>query len=73
MSSTPISTVIGPVGTGVDANGWTTFTPSVDTRTIYVSSSTGSDTNSCLSPSSPVGTTKRFSLRRFKRGLRSSS
>lgn len=33
----------------VDANGWTVFTPSNDSRIIYVSSSTGSDANNGLS------------------------
>ena len=51
-----MTALIGPVGSGIDANGWTTFTPSAGSQTIYVSSSTGSDTNSGLSPSSPVAT-----------------
>src|SRR5688572_21963771 len=38
-----------------DANGWTNFTPSGDSRVIYVSS-TGNDSNSGLSASSPVKT-----------------
>ncbi len=46
-----------------DANGWTVVTPSSDTRTIFVSSSTGSDLNSGLSALSPVKTlTKAQSL-----------
>ena len=44
------------VGTGLDANGWTTFASSADTRTIYVSSSTGNDANNGLSPNSAVAT-----------------
>ena len=44
------------VGTGLDANGFTTFTPSADTRIIYVSSSTGNDSNNGLSPNSAVAT-----------------
>src|SRR5689334_15649541 len=36
------------------SDGWTKFAPSVDTRIIYVSSSTGSDSNSGLLPISPV-------------------
>jgi hypothetical protein len=32
------------------SGGWTVFTPSVDTRTVYVSSSTGNDANNGLSP-----------------------
>jgi hypothetical protein len=38
----------------LDANGWTVFTPSRDTRMIYVSSSTGNDSNSGLSKSRPI-------------------
>jgi hypothetical protein len=38
------------------ASGWTTFTPSPDTRTVYVSSSTGNDSNTGLSQSSPKRT-----------------
>ena len=44
------------VGTGLDANGWTTFASSADTRTIYVSSSTGNDANNGLSSNSAVAT-----------------
>ena len=44
------------VGTGLDANGWTTFAPSADTRIIYVSSSNGSDSNSGLSQNAAVAT-----------------
>src|SRR4051812_11989238 len=47
----------------LDANGWTNITPSSDTRTIYVSSSSGSDSNNGLSASSPVKTiAKGYSL-----------
>ena len=38
----------------LDADGWTSVTPSSDTHIIYVSSSTGSDANNGLSPSTPV-------------------
>jgi len=38
----------------LDANGWTVATPSPEARVIYISSSTGSDSNSGLSPSMPV-------------------
>lgn len=38
----------------MDSNGWTVVTPSSDTRKIYVSSSSGKDSNSGLSSSSPV-------------------
>ncbi len=44
---------------------WTTFTPSVDTKTIYVSSSTGSDSNSGLDAAHPIATlAKGYSLMR---------
>lgn len=39
-----------------ETDGWTSFTPSLDTRTVYVSSSTGSDANSGYSPTSPKRT-----------------
>ena len=38
----------------VDSAGWTTFAPSGGARVVYVSSSSGSDSNSGLSASSPV-------------------
>ena len=47
------------VGTGLDANGWTTFTPSSDTRIIYVSSSTGSDSNNGFSQNAAVATIEK--------------
>src|SRR4249920_4117390 len=40
----------------LDPSGWTIFTPSADTHTIYVSNSTGSDRNTGRSPSTPVKT-----------------
>src|SRR5262245_25827992 len=43
-------------GRSVDAGGWTTFSPSHDTRIVYVSSSTGSDVNDGLSRNTPVKT-----------------
>ncbi len=43
----------------LDANGYTHVTPSSDTKTIYVSSSQGNDSNSGLSPDSPVRTINR--------------
>jgi hypothetical protein len=49
----------------VDGNGWTTIVPSSDSRIIYVSSSTGSDTNSGLFENAPVKTlAKGYSLLR---------
>lgn len=39
--------------------GWTELTPSLDTRVIYVSTSTGSDRNNGLSPQTPVRTADR--------------
>ena len=38
----------------LDTNGWTVFTPSLDTRIVYVSSSMGNDANDGLSISTPV-------------------
>jgi len=43
----------------VDSAGWTTFAPSSGARVVYVSSSGGSDSNSGLSPSSPVASLAR--------------
>src|SRR6266478_762988 len=40
----------------LDPNGWTVFTPSSGTRTIYISNSSGNDSNSGLSQSTPVKT-----------------
>ncbi len=37
-------------------SSWTTFTPSADTRIVYVSSSTGNDSNNGLSPFTPKAT-----------------
>lgn len=44
-------TVVKP--TAASSKGFTVFKPSSDSRIIYVSSSTGSDNNDCLSQSSP--------------------
>jgi hypothetical protein len=38
---------------GSSSTGWTVFTPSADTRIVYVSSSTGNDSNNGLSDTSP--------------------
>lgn len=40
----------------VDAGGWTTVTPSSDSRIVYVSSSTGNDANDGLSEATPKAT-----------------
>jgi hypothetical protein len=40
----------------LDASGWTVFIPSADTHVIYVSNSTGRDTNTGRSASAPVKT-----------------
>jgi len=40
----------------MNSAGWTVVTPSAGARVIYVSSSSGNDRNSGLSPSSPVAT-----------------
>jgi hypothetical protein len=42
-----------------NADGWTIFDPSPDTRTVYVSSSLGNDANSGLTPKDPVRTIAR--------------
>ncbi len=42
-----------------DASGFTTLTPSSDTRTIYVSSSTGNDAKDGLAPDTAVKTVER--------------
>ncbi|MFG0246432.1 MAG: hypothetical protein ACF8MF_10345 [Phycisphaerales bacterium JB052] len=42
-----------------DGSFWTQFTPSVDTRLIFVSSSEGSDSNSGLTPERPVKSLER--------------
>ncbi len=38
------------------SDGWTTFAPSADTRTVFVSSSSGNDANNGLSPATPKRT-----------------
>src|SRR5262245_47418917 len=43
----------------LDVNGWTVFTPSADTRIIYVSNSVGNDVNNGLSPNTPVKSLSR--------------
>lgn len=43
----------------LDANGWTTFQPDAGDHVIYVSSSQGKDTNTGLSPATPVKTLQR--------------
>ena len=44
------------LGVSTDASGYTIFTPSSDTRVIYVSSSQGNDANDGLSPQNPKRT-----------------
>ena len=52
-----LSSSLAHAGIGdIDANGWTQLTPSADSRLVYVSSSTGSDTNDGLSPATPKQT-----------------
>ena len=43
----------------IDSAGWTVVTPPAGTRTVYVSSSAGSDQNGGLSPGSPVKSLER--------------
>jgi hypothetical protein len=52
--TTPLPTPLPPPTEG--EYGWTEFKKSVDTRVVYVSSSTGSDSNNGLSETSPVKT-----------------
>jgi len=40
----------------IGPDGWTEITPSSDTRVVYVSASTGSDSNTGLTPQSPLKT-----------------
>lgn len=54
MHSRSVSLTIDP--SAPPSSGWTNFTPSADTRTVYVSSSTGNDSNSGLSQSTPKRT-----------------
>lgn len=44
------------VKTATSGSGWTQFTPSPDTRTVYVSSSQGNDANNGLSEATPKKT-----------------
>jgi hypothetical protein len=41
---------------GTLSTGWTTFTPSADSRIVYVSNSLGNDSNNGLSPAAPKRT-----------------
>jgi hypothetical protein len=49
-----LATCAARAGVSLNADGWTDFTPSSDTRIVYVSDSMGSDSNSGLSDSDPV-------------------
>jgi chitodextrinase len=44
-----------------DADGWTVITPSADSKIIYVSSSTGNDSNNGLSPENAVANIEKAS------------
>ncbi len=57
---------VGPPGEETDPNaGWTVLTPSADSRLIYVSSSTGNDSNNGLSETAPIKTiAKAFTIAR---------
>ena len=52
LSSSLVHAGIG----NIDANGWTTLAPSGDSVLVYVSSSTGSDSNNGLTPATPKQT-----------------
>ena len=43
----------------LDAAGWTVVDPSADTRTVYVSSSEGDNSNTGLTPDDPVQTLRK--------------
>jgi len=53
VTERPVEVVVSPPSSSV---GWTEFTPSADTRIIYVSQSEGSDSNNGLSKTTPVKT-----------------
>ncbi len=44
------------VSSGAQADGWTSFTPSADTRMVFVSNSVGNDSNDGLSQATPKRT-----------------
>jgi hypothetical protein len=54
--STPVQAQTAAPATKIDADGWTTFTPSADTRIVYVSNSTGSDIYAGSAEDKPVKT-----------------
>ncbi|MFY9344607.1 MAG: right-handed parallel beta-helix repeat-containing protein [Planctomycetota bacterium] len=55
-----VGLIVGPEQvTFVADQGWTNFAPSVDTRVVYVSTSTGNDANSGLDPLQAVRTVAR--------------
>lgn len=53
--------VLAPIAGGVGKDGWTVLRKSADTRTVYVSSSSGDDAND--------GATPESSLKTFARGM----
>jgi len=55
-TSSPTNFVYTLANNTVAGDGWTTVVPSADSRIIYVSSSTGNDSNSGLSADAPVKT-----------------
>ena len=65
MMSSAATSVVEPLeerqlmSISVDSGGWTTYAPSGGARVVYVSSSQGRDSNSGLSPSSPVSSLAR--------------
>ena len=52
----PLIIALKPAVAQLDTTGWTVFTPSADTRTIYVSSSTGNDANNGLTAATAKAT-----------------
>jgi hypothetical protein len=65
VAAASIGSTVFADGPPTDDSGWTILTPAAGARLIYVSSSTGSDSNSGLSTSVPVQTLARaYSLLR---------
>jgi hypothetical protein len=66
-TTAPTQAQISSSALPLDRDGWTIFTPSASARTIYVSSSRGSDSNTGRSPDSPLATIAK-GLTRLRNG-----
>src|ERR1043165_3600243 len=65
FATTALVLVAGSATARADDGGWTALSPGASSRVIYVSSSSGVDTNSGLSTTAPVRTlSKAYSLLR---------